>query len=388
VREEELRSRLQALAVAGQVAADPAAVAAVRRRGRRKVQGGMVLVLVGLLLAGAGVQLLSDAGHRRSVGPVPPVAPPPGPLAGPPAAVAPKTFVGQVGSGSSRRTVIIDAGTGTIVRQVPGSDHQSDLAADAVVSPDLRTMYLPATSPSQAAGCDPSWTQVDLATGVRRPAFGGLSGVAQFSLSADGRSVAYVHTTPGGIAGIGIPVIPRCRTELVVRELASGRQRVWTIPPGVSVHELQLSPDSTRLAYVLRHESQEPNGLPPSLQVLPVEGTTSVAQGRDLPAVGDCPPSNPRFLGRSGRLLALGGRGSCGDYLLVDYDLGTGRVVSSEPLGLPAEIFSMDVDRSGQHVIIAAAGKPNDQRPATVYVLRNGHPQRVPFSGDCWQADW
>ncbi len=48
----------------------------------------------------------------------------------------------------------------------------------------------------------------------------------------------------------------------------------------------------------------------------------------------------------------------------------------------------MDVDRSGQHVIIAGAGKPDDQRPATVWVLRNDHLQRVPFSGDCWQADW
>jgi hypothetical protein len=39
--------------------------------------------------------------------------------------------------------------------------------------PDLRSMYLPATG----SGCDPGWTQVDLATGARRPAFGGLSGV-------------------------------------------------------------------------------------------------------------------------------------------------------------------------------------------------------------------
>ncbi len=392
MRDEELRSRLQALAVAGQAAAEPATAAAVRRRGRRKVQGGVVMVLVGLLVAGGGVQLLSGAGHRRSIGPVPPVAPPAGRSAGPPAAVAPNTFVGQVGDGPTRHTVIIDARTGRIVRQVPGSDRQSDLAADAVVGPDLRTMYLPTTSPGSTATCDPSWTQVDLATGARQPAFGGLTGVGQFSLSADGRSLAYVHTTPGGTTGIGIPVIPRCRTELVVRELASGRQRVWTIPPGVSVHDLQLSPDSTQLVYVLRHESQESNGLPPSLHVLPLTGTTSVTQGHDLPAVGDCPPQMPpRFLGGGRRLLAIGGRG-CDtgplNYLLVDYDLGTGRVVSSVPLGLPGEIFSIDVDRSGQHVIIAAAGKPNDQRPATVYVLRNGRPQRVPFSGDCWQADW
>jgi len=46
------------------------------------------------------------------------------------------------------------------------------------------------------------------------------------------------------------------------------------------------------------------------------------------------------------------------------------------------------VDRSGRQVLLAAAGKPNDQRPATVYLLRDDRPQRVPFAGDCWQADW
>ncbi|HEX5882521.1 MAG TPA: hypothetical protein VF468_30010 [Actinomycetota bacterium] len=27
-------------------------------------------------------------------------------------------------------------------------------------------------------------------------------------------------------------------------------------------------------------------------------------------------------------------------------------------------------------------------RPATVYVVRDGRPEKVPFAGDCWQADW
>ncbi len=380
MRDEELRSRLQALAVAGQAAPNPATIAAVRRRLRRKVQGGMVVVLVGLLLAGVGVRLGSEAIHRRGVGPAPVVAPP----AGPPAAVAPKTFVGQVGNGSARQTVIIDAGTGRIVRQVPGSKRQSELPVDAVVSPDLRSMYVDTAGPFPTAPCDEAWTQVDLATGATHPAFGGLKGVGQFSLSADGRSLAFVHLTRARVGTKG----PTCDTEVVVRELASGEQRVWTIPPGMSVDGLQLSPDATQLAYLLRRDSA---GLQPSLHVLPLTGTTSVTQGRDLPTTGDCPMSDPRFVGASGRLLALGGRGCATGpiaSLLVKFDLGTGRVVSSMPLGLPGEIFSIDVDRSGQHVIIAAAGKPNDQRPATVWVLRNGHPRRVPFSGDCWQADW
>jgi hypothetical protein len=277
--------------------------------------------------------------------------------------------------------VIVDARNGRVVGQVPGTDRRSELAADAVVSPDLRSMYLP----GPASACDAGWTQVDLATGARQPAFGGLTGVADFSLSADGRTLAYLHTGAPATLDLG-RFDTSCRFELVVRDLGSGQQRVWSIPPGGSVQGLQLSPDATRLVYLL---ARTPGG-DRLLHLLPLAGTTTVADGHDLPAAGDCPVSMWRFLD-SRRLLALGGQG-CGsgrfDNLLVRFDLETRRVVSTAPLGLPVEIFSLDVDRSGRHVIIAAAGKPDDQRPATVYVLRDDRPRRVPFRGDCWQADW
>jgi hypothetical protein len=154
MREEELRSRLQALAAAGRVAPEPAALGAVRRRARRRLLGGTALVLVGLLVAVVGVRLASEVDHRPSIAPVAPVAPP----AGPPAAVAPTSFVGQVGDGSSRRTVIIDARTGRVLRQVLGSQRQADVVADAVVGPDLRSMYLPAATAGAAASCDAGWT--------------------------------------------------------------------------------------------------------------------------------------------------------------------------------------------------------------------------------------
>jgi hypothetical protein len=251
------------------------------------------------------------------------------------------------------------------------------MAADAVVAPDLRSMYLP----SGASGCDAGWTEVDLATGARRPAFGGLKGVREFSLSADGRTLAYLHTSAPGAADR-----MRCHAELVVRELASGRQRTWTIPPGATVRGLQLSPDATRLVYLLE---RTPGGNM-LLHLLPLDGTTSVVDGPDLPAAGDCPAQMWRFLDER-RLLVLGGQG-CGsgpvDNLLFRIDLDTRRVLSTVPLGLPVEPFSLDVDRSGKRVILALAGKPNDQRPATVYVLRDGRLRRVPFRGDCWQADW
>jgi WD40-like Beta Propeller Repeat len=373
MREEELRSRLQALAGAGRVAPEPMAFGAVRRRARRKLQRAAALV-VGLVVAVGGVWLTAEAARRPGATPVPPVAPP----AGPPAAVAPASFVGQVGDGSSRRTVIVDARTGRVVRQVPGTDRQSELAADAVVGPDLRSMYLP----SPAAGCDAAWTQVDLATGKRQPAFGGLKGVGGFSLSGDGRWLAYLHSTaPATLDRARFDM--SCQTELVIRELASGRQRVWTIPPGTTVRGLQLSPDGTRLVYLLE---RTPGG-DILLHLLPLAGTTSVADGHDLPVAGDCPMSMWRFLDDR-RLLALGCVAEPFDNLLVRIDLDTRRVESADPLGLPVEPFSLDVDRSGRHVLITAAGKPNDPLSAIVYVLRDGHLRRVPFDGDCWQADW
>jgi dipeptidyl aminopeptidase/acylaminoacyl peptidase len=380
MRDEELRSRLQALAVAGQAAPEPA-IGAVRRRGRRKLQGRAALLLVGVLAVAGGVRLGSEALDRSRLGPVPPVVAP----SGPPAAVAPATFVGQIGDGPSRRTVIVDASSGRVVRQVPGSERRSELATDAVVGPDLKTMYLPAAGGGGAAACDAGWTQVDLATGARRPAFGGLTGVGAFSLSDDGRTLAYLHTT-----GPPVPDQARfrttCRSELVVRDLAGGGQRAWTVPPGVSVEGLQLSPDATRLVFLLDRGT---GGARP-LHVLPLSGTGSVTDGDDLPAAGDCGATSWRFLdGR--RLLALGSRGCGGgpyDNLLVRYDLETREVESTVPLGLPVEPFALDVDRTGRHVLVALAGKPNDQRPATVYVVRDDGLRKVPFAGDCWQADW
>jgi hypothetical protein len=380
MREEELRSRLQALAVAARPAPEPAALGAVRRRARRKLQGAAALV-VGVLVAVAGLWLAADAARRPGAAPMPPVAPP----SGPPAAVAPGSFIAQVGDGASRRTVIVDATTGRVLREVPGSQRQSDLAADAVVAPDLRTMYLPAPASGAALACDAGWTQVDLATGARRPAFGGLPGVGDFSLSADGRTLAYVHlSAPTGLDWAANRM--RCHTELVVRELASGRQRVWTVPPGATVQGIQLSPDATRLVYLLGRTP----GADRLLHLLPLAGTTSASDGYDLPPAGDCPVAMWRFLD-TGRLLALGGQGCANgplDNLLIRYDLGTRRVLSAEPLHLPVEPFSLDVDRSGGRVLLAAAGRPNDQLPATVYVVRDGRIRRVPFDGNCWQADW
>ena len=221
MREEELRSRLQALAVAGRAAPAPSAFGAVRRRARRKLQGATALVLVALVVAVGGVRLATEAADRPSIAPVAPVAPPSGPPA-----VAPASFVGQVGDGSSRRTRDVDASTGRIRRQVPGTDRQTDQVADAVVGPDLRSLYLPAAGPSAASTCDGGWTQVR--PGHRSPAarLRGLTRGGEFSLSADGQTLAYLHTAPLG-RWTGRSSVPHRAGRA---GLASGRQQVWTIP--------------------------------------------------------------------------------------------------------------------------------------------------------------
>ena len=63
-------------------------------------------------------------------------------------------------------------------------------------------------------------------------------------------------------------------------------------------------------------------------------------------------------------------------------------MLATTALDLPVELFSLNVDRSGRHLLITAAGKASDQRPVTAYVFRDGNLRRVPFDGDCWQADW
>jgi hypothetical protein len=110
---------------------------------------------------------------------------------------------------------------------------------------------------------------------------------------------------------------------------------VWTIPQGGgSVRRPQLSPDGTGLVYLLTRASDGAQ----LLHLLPLAGTTSVADGHDLPAAGDCGPTMWRFLDDR-QLLALTSQGCGGGYdnLLVRYDLETRQVLSTTPLGLHIE---------------------------------------------------
>ena len=247
-----------------------------------------------------------------------------------------------------------------MVRQVPGADRQSELAADAVVGPDLRSMYLP----SPAAGCDAGWTQVDLASGRRQPAFARPDrdrGVQPERRRPDPGLPPHHRPRDPGSGAI--------RHELPDR---AGRQRADQRPPaGMD------DPAGRDGAGAPAEPGRDPAGLPtgtdarrghPAPPAPTRRHTTSVTDGHDLPAAGDCPMSMWRFLDRQ-RLLALGCAAEPFDNLLARIDLETRRVLSSVPLGLPVELFSLVVDRSGRHVLITAAESPttSGRRPRTCW---------------------
>jgi hypothetical protein len=375
MHDEELRTRLQTLAEAGRVAPTASTLAAVRARRRRKVRNGLLLPLVALLALGGGaVRLLPESSRDVAA-----TAPSTGPLVIPPTSdrpvrgPEPAAFVAQIEHGpGDHRIAVVASSSGRILRWVPGQAASGVL----VIRPDLGAMYLPDDQLRATNPCGTSWTRVDLESGARRPAFGGQGGVTFPALSADGRYLAFFHGSPTGGSR-------SCRQELVVRDLATGRQRSWTVPDQgtYTLADLQWSPDSTRLAYLMWWDSPSKGGL----YVLALEGTSSVTQGRLLPPPGgdNCNLTFPRFRPGTGRLLAL--QQACGNQL-VDFDVRTGKALATTPIPLSAQLADVAVDRSGQHVILAVADP--DKQPGWVYVVRGGRIERVPSIRDCYLLAW
>jgi dipeptidyl aminopeptidase/acylaminoacyl peptidase len=350
---------------------------ALRRRVQVSVAVGTVLLIVGGVVA---VRLLPNAAPAV-------VAP-----AGPPAADTPRTFVGQLVSGTGKsQLAIIDVRSGRIVHRVPGWERWPAGTIPVAISPDLRSAYLMGRATSKLPCGSIPFQRVDLQSGATHPVFTRLAGLWYFTLSADGRSIAYVRMTDPNTTE------PICPAELVVRDLATGRQRVWTIPHHGSILGMEFSPDGTRLLYSLELEGSRQR-----LHVLPLDGTTSVTQGRDLPQVGasPCPgAAMAQFMGSSDRLWIVQAQGCANgsrgpmiwmNPVLAEYDLGTGRVTSTTRLALPpTDALQMDVDRSGQNIIFVAASTTNALHPnGAVYALHDRHLRRLPFKGNIWRADW
>lgn len=349
----------------------------LRRRAQITATVGAVALIVGGVLT---ARLLPNAAPAA----VPPTRPP--------AAAEPRTFVGQLVSDTGKsQLAIIDVRSGRIVHRVPGWERWPAGTTPVAISPDLRSAYLMGTTTSKLS-CGPiPFQQVDLQSGATHPVFTRLAGLWFFTLSPDGRSIAYVRMTdPNTTETI-------CPAELVVRDLATGRQRVWTIPHHGSILGMEFSPDGTRLLYSLELE-----GSGQRLHVLPLDGTTSVTQGRDLPQVGasPCPGvAMAQFMGNSDRLWMVQAQGCANgswvpmtwtNPVLAEYDLRTGRVTSTTRLALPpTDALQMDVDRSGQNIIFVAASTNNALHPnGAVYALHDRHLRRLPFKGNIWRADW
>jgi hypothetical protein len=351
--------------------------AVLRRRVQVTVAVGAVLLILGGVVA---VRLLPLA--------APAVVPP----VGPPAAAEPRTFIGQLVSDTGKsQLAIIDVRSGRIVHMVPGWERWPAGTTPVAISPDLRSAYLMGRTTSKLS-CGPiPFQQVNLQSGATHPVFTRLTGLWYFTLSVDGRSIAYVRITdPNTTETI-------CPAELVVRDLATGRQRVWTIPHHGDILGMEFSPDGTRLLYSLALEGSDQ-----TLHVLPLAGTTSVTQGRDLPQVGasPCPwAAMAQFMGNSDRLWIVQAQGCANrsrgpmtwtNPVLAEYDLRTGRVTSTTPLALPpTNALQMDVDRSGQNIIFVEASTTSTLHPnGAVYALHDRHLRRVPFKGNIWRADW
>ena len=171
-----------------------------------------------------------------------------------------------------------------------------------------------------------------------------------------------------------------CHTELVVWSWPAAASRCGRSPGRIGAGP-PAEPDATRLVY----PGPDTRRGPPAASA-PARRDHLVADGHDLPAAGDCPMSMWRFLDDR-RLLALGCVTEPFDNLLVRFDLDTRRVLSTSPSACRSSPSAWTWTGRAA-TLLAAAGKPNDQRPATAYLLRDDRPQRVPFAGDCWQADW
>jgi hypothetical protein len=356
----------------------------VMRRTRQRARRRRVAALgaaAGLAVALAvGVPLsLRDQGRRDvrvATQPTPSTAPPtptsavlPHFRASPPAPVdvnapEPATFIGGIGGGHEREAVVSST-TGAVLRYLsppPGSQTLPRISSDG------RTLYK-----SELAGCGRSWTAVDIATGASRPVFTDLADTVDVAPSPDGQKLALVRLS--GKPGQG------CRgVELVVREVSSGRERVWKGLADSNIVQLRWSFDSAQLAYELAGPGArvEPH-------LLDINAGTSVTDGIVLQAPdAGCTLTLPRF--RAGTEDVVLAQNCPRKAELLDFDRGTGALVARTLLASD-DLFGVTdlaIDASGRHVIYVLSYY--GPKPARVFVLRGQGP--VAVRADCFYVFW
>jgi dipeptidyl aminopeptidase/acylaminoacyl peptidase len=281
----------------------------------------------------------------------------------------PSHFFAAIGAGGER-IALVDAATGT-----HGPYLTPPSQALVRFSNDLKTIY----EPTADAGCGHTWTAVDVATDTTRPAFQDLGNPVDVVESPDGNKIAYVRP-------LGAPLIPGCKgQELVVRDTATGHQRLWTEPSNTSnddetITQLNWSPDSAHLAYNLNV------GRNSTARVLDINSGTTLTDGLQLRSPDPaCSIATPRF--RPGTDLIVAAENCEGHSAqLLDINATTGAVTNTVPIatGPIFGIVDLAVDASGTHVLYVLDGTTN--QPSEVYTLRNGKP--APLLSDAYEVAW
>jgi hypothetical protein len=256
-----LRERLASYAAHGEEAAGPPQSTAIRRRARRLYGRRALTVTLVALVALAGVYVIRGMLVRElpAVRPAPP-APGPAPARGP----LPPSFVAD----SPRGLVVASTATGKVIRvlapPLPADTSLGTLGRpyQPVVSGDRSTVYYGGDCTGQRGAI------------YRRPLAGGHT-----TKVADGSGIALTGSADGTrLAWVDQPCVYQTQERVTVRDLDGGTQRHWTIPAGVYVGGLALSPDGGRLAMLVARSGQ------PTVQLRTLDLTRSgsVLDGRVL----------------------------------------------------------------------------------------------------------
>ena len=278
----------------------------------------------------------------------------------------PTHFFASIGAGGER-VALVDTATGT-----HGPFLTTPNQALVRFSRDLATIYDPVAN----VGCGHAWSAINVATGASKPAFQDLHDPADVVESPDDKLVAYLQ--PAGSTG--------CReTRLVVRDTTTGRERDWiepthVNPAGQTVTQLEWSPDSSHLSYLLNA------GPTTTAWVLDINRGSTLTDGLQLRSPDPaCTLWVPRF--QPGTNLIVAAENCLGrSAQLVSYDVTTGAIVETAPVATGAVfgIIDLAIDASGQHLLYILSYEAN--QPSEVYTLRNGAPVRL--LEDAYEVAW
>jgi len=287
----------------------------------------------------------------------------------------PTTFFASIGAGDERLTVV------NVATGAHGPFLTSGSQALVRLSNDHKTIYAP-----DLVGCGRGWTAIDVTTGRSQPAYTDLPNPSDVVESPDGSKLAYVRQAPSTRGGL-----PCGYEELVVRDIATKKERVWRAPAntgrvGVTITQLGWSPDSSHLVYDMNGPGIQQGVVPATVaQVLDINEGTAITDGITLaPPDPTCRIEDPRY--RPGTELIIAAENCLNrSATLIDYDATNGQVHDQRQVatGQLFGVIDIAVDASGQHIIYILDSAQTD---GEVFVLRNQ--QSVHLINDTYQVMW